>query len=112
MFLRRQVARLIPRVRYADQSGIPAVEMRVIRAYSVVWLAGRALAFGVLFFVTLPVMVRYLFGIRATLAGSFGENPYGFIDSIVFVFLSLGPLFLGMWLWIRSLVQGLTRKAA
>lgn len=112
MFLRRQTARLFPKIRYADQHGIPEAEMRVIRAYSLVWLLGRALAFSVLFLVTIPVTIRYIFGLHATFSRGFSNNRYEFVDSAVFVFLSLGPMFLGMWLWIRSLVRGWARKAA
>lgn len=43
-----------------DQSHIPAHEMRVVRSYSVAWIVGRILAFCLLFFVQMPILLQYL----------------------------------------------------
>ncbi len=105
MLLRRQMARVFPRISYADQSAIPEAEKRVIRAYSFVWLFGRGLAFSMLFFVTIPVSLKYMFGVHSSLAAGFQSHPYDFLDSVAFMLLSIAPLCGGLWLWIRSMVR-------
>jgi hypothetical protein len=112
MFLRGQLARVFPKVAHVDQSAIPEAERRVIRAYSLVWLFGRGLAFGTLFLVTIPVSLKYLFGVHASLAAGFHSHPYDFLDSVAFAALSLAPLAGGLWLWIRSIVRNWSGGAA
>jgi putative peptide zinc metalloprotease protein len=90
---------------YKDQHHIPAREIRVIRAYAVVWLAGRLLAFGVLFFVTLPVMFRYARWIIQTVVVGYSADPYTFIDSIVLTVLTVCPLVAGLGLWLWNLAK-------
>ncbi len=59
-YLRNLAARVIPRIKPVNQSGIPAAERKVIRAYAVVWVLGRIMAFGILFTVTVPVAYSYI----------------------------------------------------
>lgn len=103
-FLRNQLARLgwaTPQ----DQSHIPPEEARVIRAYAWVWLAGRLLAVGVLFWITVPLVTHYVRGLGKTFAAGFATDPYGFVDSLVLTALTLVPLFTGMGLWLNSLLR-------
>jgi putative peptide zinc metalloprotease protein len=53
------LARLVGRTPVADQSDVPAAEMRVVRWFALVWLAGRGLAFASLLLLTLPVLAGY-----------------------------------------------------
>lgn len=89
----------------ADQSHIPLRERRVIRLYSVLWVLGRGLAFFSLFFITLPVLFRYLRGAGVALDRGFAGNPYQFFDSLAVGVLNLLPLMVGLSLWITSLVR-------
>lgn len=88
-----------------DQSHIPLREQRVIRMYSVLWLFGRGAAFFSLFFITLPVLFRYLDGTRLALQRGWASNHYQFVDALVVGALNLMPLFIGLYLWIASLVR-------
>jgi putative peptide zinc metalloprotease protein len=82
-----------------DQSGIPPAEMRAIRWYAVVWLGGRALAFGCLFGVTLPLLAGY--GIELARAAT-GHSRYGTFDLLTLVAFGLILQGAGLWIWINS----------
>lgn len=103
--LRNLVSYFIPRIRRVDQSGIPASERRVIRAYAVIWVAGRAMAFGVLFAVTIPVTISYFKNLHGIFRAGYSASPYNFIDSFVLCFIVVTPLLIGFALWINSIVR-------
>ena len=88
-----------------DQSRIPPAEMRVVKAYSILWLLGRGIAFFSLFFVTFPALSRYLRDLFGALARGSGSDPYGFIDTLVVNMINLTPLVLGLSLWLASLLK-------
>jgi hypothetical protein len=92
-----------------DQSRIPPAEMRVVKAYSILWLLGRGLAFSSLFFFTLPALSRYLRDLFVALAHGSGSDPYGFVDTLVVNVISLIPLVLGLSLWLASLLRKRSR---
>jgi putative peptide zinc metalloprotease protein len=107
-FLGNKLARfgfLSPR----GQDHIPPAEMRIIRAYSPIWLTGRLLAFWVLFFVTLPVAFRYLQDIVHTFRIGYSADAYAFVDSILLILLTLTPLAGGLYLWLRSSIRSWSR---
>ena len=58
--LRNQLARLRGRPAPVDQSAIPAGEMRAVRGYAWVWIAGRVLAVASLVLITVPVGRAYI----------------------------------------------------
>jgi hypothetical protein len=58
-FLLNQLLRAFTYIQPRDQSQVPAKEMRVVRVFAWIWVAGRALAFGTLFAITVPVLVGY-----------------------------------------------------
>ncbi len=101
-FLSHQLARL-GLGRAVKPSLVSPREGRVIRAYAPLWLAGRALAFGTLFFITIPLAARYLRSIGETLTAGFSTDPYAFIDSILMALFTLVPLGAGLALWLASL---------
>jgi hypothetical protein len=103
-FLRNQLARL-GWVKPVGVHHIPPAEAAVIRAYAPVWLAGRLLAFGVLFYVTLPVAYRYLKSIAATVGAGYSGQTYQFVDSVSMALFTLIPLGAGLTLWLRSLAR-------
>jgi hypothetical protein len=107
-FLRNFIARLRGKLPAADQSAIPAAEMRVIRAYSLVWLAGRAVALGSLVLLTLPVLGRYLTETARVLTG--GRSRYGIVDILTIAVLGLGFEGAGLYMWIRSLYRARVRR--
>lgn len=101
-FLRNQAARLLPRIRRKDQSHIPTSEMRAIRAYSAVWIAGRFLALSLLFFVQLPLAWRYIgafFGFSNSAPRATAVSVHSTVTGILFL-LVLG---MGLWMWLRKL---------
>lgn len=88
-----------------DQSQIPRAEMRVIKAYSLLWLLGRGLAFVSLFWVTFPALSGYLRDMAGSLDRGYASDPYGFVDTMVVSVVNLIPLILGMSLWLASLIK-------
>jgi len=104
-FLKNQLARVLPSVQPVDQSHIPAAERRVIRAYSAVWLLGRAVAFFLLLTVTLPLTVAYLEKIGGSLRHGIGADGLEYLDALMMVILSTALFGVGMGLWIRSLIR-------
>jgi putative peptide zinc metalloprotease protein len=105
VFLRNQLARVIPRIRRTDQSAIPRREMRVIRVYSVIWLVGRLLSLGVLVLVTIPLVAFYTRSLAAAVRLGIAAHPYTFLDTLFVTAAFFIPLSLGMTLWIRSLFR-------
>ena len=104
-FIRNLSLRAISSTKRIDQTHIPLRELRVIRIYSVLWLLGRGVAFFSLFFITLPILFRYLSGARLALRSGYGGNHYQFVDSVVVGALNLMPLIIGLYLWITSLIR-------
>lgn len=105
VFLRNQLMGLIRSGRIINQAHIPAAEMRVIRWYAVVWIAGRILAFSTLIFITAPLIYNYALIIGAAFARGYTADPYAFVDALVMGALFFTPLIAGFWLWIRSLLK-------
>jgi hypothetical protein len=105
VFLRNQVARVFSSIRPVNQSGIPASERRVIRAYAVLWLAGRVWALAVLFWATVPIGLSYVHGLGGRLRAGYSANPYDFVDAVVLTTYFLVPTTAGLMLWIGGLVR-------
>lgn len=106
-FLRNQCARFLPSIQRIDQTRIPPREMRVIRAYSLVWIIGRVVAFLSLIFIGLPILLGYYFEIGVFLLK--GQTPVSLAPADIagWLILVAVPLILqtaGFVLWIRSLV--------
>jgi putative peptide zinc metalloprotease protein len=108
-FLRNQMARIFKWISPVDQSAIPRQELKIIKMYSLVWLLGRALAFGTLFFVTLPLALGYFKLLVRAIQAGFGANPWGFVDAVVVATFTLIPLVAGMVLWLLSLFKNWRR---
>lgn len=105
VFVKNLLRRAIGSRQLADQSHIPLHERRVIRAYSLLWIGGRGLALFSLFFITLPILARYLANALPVLRQGYAGNHYQFLDSLVVGTLNLLPLGIGMSLWIMSMVR-------
>ncbi|HET9227472.1 MAG TPA: hypothetical protein VFR31_12445 [Thermoanaerobaculia bacterium] len=104
-FLKNRLAQVVPSIKVVDQSHIPVKERRVIRAYALVWLLGRALALFLLFAVTLPLTFAYLKKMAKALSGGWGTDAVAFVDALSMMILSATLVTLGMGLWIRSLIR-------
>jgi putative peptide zinc metalloprotease protein len=105
VFLKNMFLRLVGSTEQTDQSHIPSRERRVIGIYSVLWVFGRGLALFSLFFITLPILAKYLAGVFLALRRGYGGNPYQYIDSLAVGALNLIPLIIGLSLWITSIVR-------
>jgi hypothetical protein len=103
-WLGNQLARVVPRFPVVDQSTIPARERRVIRAYSIVWLVGRALAFATLILITLPILWGYGRELAQLFFGGSG-NLYALADATVWAALTLAAPVGGLFLWLRQLYR-------
>jgi hypothetical protein len=106
--LRNQLARLRRSTAVVDQSAIPPAEMRAVRAYSVVWLVGRALAVASLVLITLPVLEGY--GAQLARAASGEPGSYDTADLLTVAGFGLVVQGAGLVVWIRSLHRGRTQR--
>ncbi|HEV7808673.1 MAG TPA: site-2 protease family protein [Solirubrobacteraceae bacterium] len=106
--LRNRLARLRRSAPVVDQSAIAPAEMRAVRAYSVVWLAGRVLAFASLFLITLPVLAGY--GTEIARATTGGDSSYGTVDLLTLAIVGFGVQGAGLFVWIRSLLRGRVQR--
>jgi putative peptide zinc metalloprotease protein len=107
-FIRNQVARVVRSRPTVDQSTIPGEEMRVVQWYSMIWLAGRAAALCVLFFITLPVMWRYGAAIAPMLTG--GRSRYGIVDILALAAITVGFEAAGLVSWVRGLARAKSER--
>jgi hypothetical protein len=82
--------------------------MRAVRAYSFIWLAGRALALSSLVLITVPVLAGY--GAEIARAATGGHSSYSTVDLLTLAII--GPLVqgAGLVMWIRSLHRGRTQR--
>jgi putative peptide zinc metalloprotease protein len=104
-FLRNQVARVVPRMGRENQSAIPANEQRVIRAYSLVWIAGRIWATCVLLLVTVPVGIKYVRDLGRAFRAGYSANLSNFADAAVVAAYFIIPTIVGFVLWIGGLAR-------
>jgi putative peptide zinc metalloprotease protein len=103
VFLRNQWARWTGKGSQIDQSALPAWESRVVRGYSTVWLAGRALAFYLLFFVQVPLIAKYFLMLWRAIVDGLAGRPIPSPVVLVPVIFMLATFGLGMYFWLRSL---------
>jgi len=106
--LRNRLARLRRRRNVVDQSAIPPREMRAVRAYCIVWLVGRTLAFASLVFITLPVIAGY--ATELVRAASGDHSRYATVDLLTLAIVGLGLPLAGILVWVRSLLRGQTQR--
>jgi putative peptide zinc metalloprotease protein len=108
--LRNWLARMRGAERVVDQSAIPPQEMRAVRAYSVIWLAGRALALASLILVVLPVLRGY--GVQLARAATGGHSNYDTVDLLTLAALAFGVQGGGLIVWIRSLYRSQSQRSS
>jgi len=104
-YLHNQIAKVLPRKRTVDQSAIPSAERRIIRIYSLIWIAGRIEAIVLLGIVTIPLAIRYFRSFGDAFRIGYAANPSSFVDALLLVTYFLVPTVAGFALWIRSIVQ-------
>lgn len=109
--MRNALARLRGSGAVVDQSAIPPPEMRAVRAFSGLWLAGRLLALASLLFVTLPVLAGYVAEIIRAAQGS-QPSRYSTFDLLTLTLIAFGVQGGGLFLWIRSLHRRQTQRRA
>jgi putative peptide zinc metalloprotease protein len=111
-WLASRCRRLLPFLAAREAPAIPERELRVVKAYTVIWFLGRVVALGALVFVYLPLALHYFSRLFEALTGGFRGGHDAFFDALVPAVLILGPLVAGSWLWLRSLKWlGLGRSA-
>jgi len=105
VFIRNHLARLFPRIRSVDQSGIPAAEQRAIRAYAAIFVAGRIWALVTLIWVTLPVLIGYWDTIVPAVRAGYSANPSEFLDALSAATYFLTPTVAGFVVWAGAHVR-------
>lgn len=111
-FLRNLWARILGRPQAVDQSRIPGAEMKIVRAYSIVWLLGRLLAFSLLLFVSVPFVLHYYEHLLIALRNGWTGNEYNFLDALIMAAMSVIPFLLGLGMWLRHLYLRFARRTA
>jgi hypothetical protein len=102
VYLINQLARVVRHVRSRDQSEVPPHEMRVVRWFAFVWLAGRGVAFASLFLITLPILAGYAAMIGRGMIGD-GLALRVFLQGPPLLILAAGLQSIGLLAWLRSL---------
>ncbi len=105
VFIYNLLRRAVGSKRLTDQSHIPPRERRVIRMYSVLWFMGRAVALFSLFFISIPVLLKYLEGAVHAVQKGYAQGHYQFLDALAVGVLNLAPMVVGLSLWVNSLVR-------
>jgi hypothetical protein len=84
--------------------------MRVVRVFALVWIAGRALAFGALVFITLPVLAGY--------GAMLGQGLTGDARALQVVLagpglpiVAVGLQAVGILMWLRGMLRARGRYA-
>lgn len=111
-YLKSRASRFLPWFSAVDQSHIPAKEKRVIKTYSLVWIAGRLAAFSVLFFVSLPLIFTYTRDITLTFSRGYSADPYGYLDALAVMAFVLVPMLVGLAMWTLTLTRRWRRQPA
>lgn len=104
-YLRNQLAGIFKFIRPVDQSSIPLSERRIIRAYSILWIAGRIFAFFMLAIVTIPLAIMYLRNFANTFRSGYRTNPSDFLDALLLVAYFVIPLTVGLALWFGGIMR-------
>lgn len=111
-WLRNRCSRWLKAISPADQSAISAAEMRVIRAYAVVWVTGRLVALWALLTIHIPLVLGYCKLLAGRLRAISHSRFYDYADSLIMATLWILPLLVGMSLWLRSARNSLRRSLA
>ncbi len=98
------LARVIPRLRQVDQSGIPAAERKVIPYFAVIWAIGRVMAVYWLFIFIVPLWVLYFRELGQNWA-NYGNDPLDFWGCLAMICIVIGPPILGFVVWVRYLAR-------
>ncbi|MEO1083462.1 MAG: hypothetical protein AAFY88_04410 [Acidobacteriota bacterium] len=106
-FLGERWARLRGKNPPSSLGHLPAREQRAVRTYSLIWLVGRGAAFGILFFIQLPLLFNYgrlAVGWAGGLSrgGASAAIPATTWLPIVMFLLFFGA---GMVMWLRPLIK-------
>ncbi|HEX7150008.1 MAG TPA: hypothetical protein VF618_00870 [Thermoanaerobaculia bacterium] len=103
-YLRNVRARWLRFGKPVDQQHVAPGEQRMIRAYSIIWVAGRAISFALLLFVQLPLLFYYIkLLVERVRNGTFSVNSdTSIVPIITAAFFSLF-LLSGLALWLKQL---------
>ncbi|HEY0557598.1 MAG TPA: hypothetical protein VGG20_25310 [Thermoanaerobaculia bacterium] len=110
-FLSNRLHRLLGWGRTVDQSNIPRREMRVVRAFSVLWIAGRLTAVAILLRIQLPTGWLYAKEIARVWLARNSLTPYAIADRISLAVLALIPMGLGLFLWAKTVWRSRTEAS-
>jgi hypothetical protein len=100
-YLVNQLARVVPGIQTRDQSAVPPGELRVVRWFTVVWVLGRAVAFGTLFWITLPVLMGYGVMLMRGIGGD-GQAAGPITEGPLMPLIVVAVQTIGLLVWMRK----------
>ena len=104
VYLLNHLSRVMHGVMRRDQSQIPAAEMRVVRVFACVWIAGRLLAFVTLFAITVPVLIGYGEMLARGLTGD-AQALRPLLEGPGLPIMAIVLQLTGIMMWLRGLVR-------
>jgi hypothetical protein len=104
VYLLNHLSRAMPALVQRDQSQIPSAEMRVVRVFACVWVAGRLLAFVTLFAITVPVLLGYGQMLARGLTGD-AQALRPLLEGPGLPIVAIVLQLTGILMWLRGLVR-------
>ncbi|MBU2565735.1 MAG: hypothetical protein KJ655_05730 [Candidatus Thermoplasmatota archaeon] len=101
-FMKNKLSRVIKRIRPRDISNIPEKEMKVIKAYSSLFIVGTAVAIYMFLFYILPITIEMYGGALSNMLKGYYGNEELFIDGLTVVSITTFEfLLLGLSIWLK-----------
>jgi hypothetical protein len=104
VYLLNRLSGVMPGIVRRDQSQIPSAEMRVVRVFACVWVAGRLLAFVTLFAITVPVLLGYGEMLARGLTGD-AQALRPLLEGPGLPIVAIVLQLTGILMWLRGLVR-------
>lgn len=110
--IKNRMARFSKKVKSVDMSNIPEREMRVIRAYSVLFFFGTAIVLSMFVFIGLPITFQIYGDSISNLMGGYEGHEGAFIDGLVVMILTTFEFtLLGAAIWLKRRKKRLENRA-
>jgi hypothetical protein len=103
-YLRNRMHGISRRFDAVDQAGVPEREMRIVRIFSFLWVAGRGYSFAVLLFITLPTLWWYARAVVEPFRSAQSVSVYTILDRLILACVMFLPFLIGFYFWIKGFI--------